>query len=80
MQSFLRPIDKVIFVLLLYISGFSGFITDLFMGSSKTALYFLYDAMIFLLALTSISYIRSGLAYILFFLAACVVLNFSYNN
>jgi len=80
MQSSVRSIDKIIFILLLYISGFSGFITDLFMGSNKTALYVLYDGLIFLLALTSLSYIRSGLASILLFIAACVILNFSYNE
>ena len=73
-------LQKGIFTMLLYGAGLGMIVSDLGLGEdNRTPAYLAFDVLIYALAITSFSFIRQGLAYILFFLLACVAFNLSYS-
>lgn len=77
METAINNFQKNIFTLLLYASGLTNYLMDL-AGGNRTPLLAFFDALILLLGWLSISYTRGGLAYIVLFILACIVVNLSY--
>jgi len=80
MNRALNNLQKYLFILLIYLTGFSAFVWDLLKMTSKTALYLSYDILIISLAILSFSYMRSRLIYIVLFILSGIVMNLTYSE
>src|SRR5690349_10848987 len=80
MQTAIDSFQKKVFLALLYLSGFGGYISDLAHQTSHTLMFAAFDALMVLLGLMSFSKLRSGLGYILLFTVTCMFVNFSYSD
>ncbi|MEO8583045.1 MAG: hypothetical protein ABI415_04560 [Flavitalea sp.] len=81
MNRAIDNLQKGIFAVLLYVTGFGVILSDLALGDqNRTPVYAAFDLLIISLALTSFSFIRSGLAYILLFAILCIAVNLSYSE
>jgi len=80
MQAAIDSFQKRIFTLLLYVSGFGGILSDIFLNSQRGSLYATYDILMVLLGLTSLSFAGRKLSVILLFLVCCFIFNISYSE
>lgn len=80
MRQAVNNFQKSIFIILLYASTFSGFLSDLFLSGGRTMLYVTFDALIIFLALISLSYMRGKIVWIILFIAATIAVNLSYSS
>lgn len=80
MYTAVNNFQKTVFFILLYISTFSGFITDIGMSGGRTSLSFIFDVLIIFLSILSISFLRGGLVWIVLIILACIGINLSYSG
>jgi hypothetical protein len=80
MRNAVNNFQKSLFILLLYASTFSGFLSDLAESGGRTMLYVAFDGLIIFLAMLSLAYIRGGFMWIVLFLVACIGVNLSYSS
>jgi len=80
MNHSLNNFQKYLFILLIYLSGFSAYAWDLLKIASKTVLYLSFDVLIISLAILSFSYMRSRLIYIVLFILSGIVMNLTYSE
>lgn len=80
MRNALNRFQKTIFILLLYVACFSGFLADIALSGERTILYVAFDGLIIFLSLISLSYLRGRLIWIILFIIACIGVNLSYSS
>ncbi len=80
MNRSLDNFQKYLFILLIYLSGFSAFAWDLMKIASKTPLYLAFDVLIISVAILSFSHMRSRLIYIVLFILSGIVMNLTYSE
>lgn len=78
MQAAIDLFQRRVFIFLLYISGFGGILSDIFLNSERGSLYALYDVLMITLGVTSLSVAGKKLSTILLFLVICFIINMSY--
>ncbi len=79
MQPAIDSFQRKVFIVLLYLSAFSGVISDIAMGGNRTIFYGIFDVLMIILGLTSLSALTVRLTYILIFLTGCFVFNLTYS-
>src|SRR5829696_3425531 len=80
MRNAVNGFQKSLFILLLFGSAFSGFLADIVLSGGRTFLYVAFDALMMLLAITSLAYLRGRLVLIVLFIIACIGVNLSYSS
>src|SRR5829696_5209986 len=80
MRNAVNGFQKTLFILLLFGSAFSGFLSDIVLSGGRTILYLTFDALMILLAITSLAYLRGRLVWIVLFIIACIGVNLSYSS
>jgi len=80
MRTAINNFQKTLFTILLFVSGYSGIISNLALGNNKGGFYLAFDALILILALMCLSYIKGRLAVVLLFIIGCIIFNYTYNG
>lgn len=76
MRNAVINLQKWVFVILLFASTLTGFLS----AGSKTMLYVIYDGLIIFLAITSLRYLRGRLILVVLFIIGCIAVNLSYSS
>src|SRR5690348_11980147 len=80
MRNAVNNFQKTLFILLLYASAFSGFLSDIALGGGRTMLYVAFDGLIIFLSIISIAYLRGRFTWVVLFIIACIGINLSYSS
>ncbi len=79
MKTAVANLQRYIFVLLLYSSAVFATILDMTGNTNRTPFYVTFEALIFFLAITSLSAVPKGYGWILAFVLGGIIFNFTYS-
>ncbi len=80
MQLAINSFQRKLFTVLLFSTAVLGYVAQFVLGGNKTPLYAAYDAIILVLGISSLSYMRAGLRNPIIFIIVCFIINFSYSD